>query len=219
MYLYEYTEDYELVERPRQLYPHAVLEFIYVGESPRIKPPVLHNVKRFVIGCNIDIKLAVWWHLRALKVMCDVVTRWSFEGHWRLNEISSDCSPKVSAPRERSTHGMPTLTQQRRERRRSSGRHASSSKHGTHSQTSSPSHSRSTSRDGDGEPSSESELKQLADGVGQETESGGLVVWAGQLTSKGVAICNAELVSYIGGVKPARMWVAVFQDIVVRDTW
>ena len=45
LYLYEYTEDYELVERPRQLCPHAVIEFMYTGEASRVKPPVLHNVK------------------------------------------------------------------------------------------------------------------------------------------------------------------------------
>ena len=65
------------------------------------------------------------------------------------------------------------------------------------------------------ESSAPTEPKRLSEGivpmeprrVGEDADGGGggVIVWEGEVTTRGCVLCNAELVSYCGGVKPARM--------------
>ena len=98
-------------------------------------------------------------------------------------------SPKAS---QRSPSGIARMMTQRSEPRQG-GHHFPSSKR--------------ISQDVEVEASGSTDLRQLVERVGLEADGGGMVVWAGRLVGKGVALCNAELVSYMGGVKPARMYV------------
>jgi hypothetical protein len=41
--------------------------------------------------------------------------------------------------------------------------------------------------------------------VGMEVEGNGVVVWSGQLTSKGLDVCLVDVVLYGDTVKPARL--------------
>lgn len=41
--------------------------------------------------------------------------------------------------------------------------------------------------------------------VGVDSDGGGVIVWEGEVTTRGCVLCKAELVSYGSSVKPVRM--------------